>query len=415
MLAQDTAAATALKPGDVASAKATLKDGRVLSLSTLVAAARPSVRLLGKSVEPSSSSDESNIKLNNQDELPQDAQLTFSVRTVAPASFAFDEKIEVATVDESYSSTLTLSNGGVTLENSKVAVARLDPAKAFGPSAFGPLQFRVIVNGVPGDWQRLATLVRLPVLKEIKCPATVDLACKLSGSNLFLVDSVSSDPKFTHPVEVPDGFPGYSMPVPHPMDGNLYVKLRDDPTVVNLTALGAQQLPPTVDEAARAPERHAAHSEPEPAPPVPPSQAGTKAAMLSSSSNTESASPAPQPVAPPPTGSVQQAISPAPVVQPAPMMAAQAPVDTMAVQPTSTIGPQGAPGMAAQGVPVGQANSAAVPPSTAGAAGAAQATSASQSSPAADPRLEPTSQQSAAAAPATSPHDSAVSSQKPAG
>jgi hypothetical protein len=415
MLAQDTAAATALKPGDVASAKATLKDGRVLSLSTLVAAARPSVRLLGKSVEPSSSSDESNIKLNNQDELPQDARLTFSVRTVAPASFAFDEKIEVATVDESYSSTLTLSNGGVTLENSKVAVARLDPAKAFGPSAFGPLQFRVIVNGVPGDWQRLATLVRLPVLKEIKCPATVDLACKLSGSNLFLVDSVSSDPKFTHPVEVPDGFPGYSMPVPHPMDGNLYVKLRDDPTVVNLTALGAQQLPPTVDEAARAPERHAAHSEPEPAPPVPPSQAGTKAAVLSSSSNTESASPAPQPAAPPPTGSVQQAISPAAVVQPAPMMAAQAPVGTMAVQPTSTIGPQGAPGMAAQGAAVGQASSAAVPPSTAGAAGAAQATSASQSSPAADPRLEPTSQQSAAAAPATSPHDSAVPSQKPAG
>jgi len=268
MLAQDAAAA-ALKPGDMVSAKATLKDGRVLSLSTLVATARPSVRLLGKSVQSSSSSDESNIQLNNQDELPQDARLTFSVRAVAPASFAFDEKIEVATVDESYSATLTLSNGGVTLENSKVAVARLDPAKAFGPSAFGPLQFRAIVNGVPGDWQRVATLVRLPVLKEIKCPATADLACKLSGSNLFLVDSVSSDPKFTHPVQVPDGFPGYSMPVPHPLDGNLYVKLRDDPTVVNLTTLGAQQLPPTVDEAARAPERHAAHSEPEPAPPVP--------------------------------------------------------------------------------------------------------------------------------------------------
>ena len=64
----------------------------------------------------------------------------------------------------------------VTLEDSKVAVATLDPAKAFGPSAFGPLQFRVIANSVPGDWQRLATLVRLPVLKELKCPATADLA-----------------------------------------------------------------------------------------------------------------------------------------------------------------------------------------------------------------------------------------------
>ena len=140
-------------------------------------------------------------------------------------------------------------------------MATLDPAQGVRSSAFGPLQFRVIANGVPGDWQRLATLVRLPVLKDIKCPATADLACKLSGSNLFLVDSVSSDPKFAHPVQVPDGFPGYSMPVPHPTDGNLYVKLRDDPTVVNLTTLGAQQLPPTVEEAARAPERHAAHAD----------------------------------------------------------------------------------------------------------------------------------------------------------
>jgi hypothetical protein len=362
-LAQDTAAAAALKPGDVANAKTTLKDGRVLSLNTLVATARPSVRLLGKSVEPSSSSNESNIQLNNQDELPQDARLTFSVRTVAPASFAFDEKIEVATVDESYSSTLTLSNGGVTLENSKVAVARLDPAKAFGPSAFGPLQFRVIVNGVPGDWQRLATLVRLPVLKEIKCPATVDLACKLSGSNLFLVDSVSSDPKFMHPVQVPDGFPGYSMPVPHPMDGNLYVRLRDDPTVVNLTTLGAQQLPPTVDEAARAPERHAAHSEPEPALPVPPTQSGTKAAVLSSSSSSESTPPPPPPKpASPPTGAVQQATA--------------------------------APG---------------------GAASEPQAALASEPTPAADAHVQPASQQVAPAAPVTSTNDSTASTQKPAG
>ena len=274
MVAQDPTAAAALKSGDVASAKATLKDGRLLSVSTIVAGPRPSVKLLGKSVELAQSSSESNIQLSNQDELPQDARLTFSVRTVAPKVFAFDQKIEVATVDEEFSTTLTLTNGGLTLGDSKVAVATLDPAKAFGPSAFGPLQFRVVASGVQGDWQPLATLVRLPVLKELKCPATVDLACKLSGANLFLVDSVSADPKFAHPVQVPDGFPGYSMPVPHPTDGNLYVKLRDDPSVVNSTALGAQQLPPSSDEAARAPERHAAHAEPEAAPTAAPAAQG---------------------------------------------------------------------------------------------------------------------------------------------
>ena len=270
LVTQDAASAAAFKQGDVANAKATLKDGRVFSLSTLVSAPRPSVKLLGKSIEPSSAANDSNIQLTNQDELPQDSRLTFSVRTVTPAVFAFDQKIEVATADEAFSTTLTLTNGGMTLENSKVAVASLDPGKAFGGSAFGPLQFRVVTaTGVPGDWQKLGTLVRLPVLKELKCPSTPDLACKLSGSNLFLVDSVSSDPGFSHPVQVPDGFPGYTMPVPHPTDGNLYVKLRDDPAVVNSTGLGAQALPPSSDEAARAPERHAAHADPEAVPQAP--------------------------------------------------------------------------------------------------------------------------------------------------
>jgi hypothetical protein len=395
MVAQDTAAAAAFKSGDVGSAKATLKDGRVLALSTLVATSRPSVRLLGKSVEPSSSSDDSNIQLNNQDELPQDARLTFSVRTVSPASFAFDEKIEVATVDETFSATLTMSNGGVTLENSKVAVARLDPAKAFGPSAFGPLQFRVISNGVPGDWQRLATLVRLPVLKDLKCPATADLACKLSGSNLFLVESVSSDSKFTHPVQVPDGFPGYSMPVPHPTDGGtLYVKLRDDPTVVNLTTLGAQQLPPTAEETARAVERHAAHAEPEPAPAVPPSQGGTKPTVLSSSSGGDAPSPPPPAVtAPPTTGAVQQATAPVVTAQPTPTVAAQGPVE-----PAVPIAP-------AQAVPA-----AATGPTAQTGAASRQASSPEAATAPAAPQVSPAAQ-------TTSTHGAAVStpSQRPAG
>ena len=99
-----------------------------------------------------------------------------------------------------------------------------------------------------GDWQPLATLVRLPVLRELKCPASAQLACKLSGSNLFLVQSVSSDADFAHAVDVPDGFPGYSLPVPHPVNDVLYVKLRDDPTVVSRATLNAQPIPPSAEE-----------------------------------------------------------------------------------------------------------------------------------------------------------------------
>ncbi len=258
MVAKDPKAAAALREGAGASARVTLKDGRVLRLESIVGAPRPSVALIGKSVEPSESSSASHIELANPDELPQDAALTFSVRAQEPAAFRRDEQIDVATADESFSTTLTLSNGGVTLENSRVAVATLDPQKAFGSSAFGPLKFRVVAGGVAGAWQPLATLVRLPQLRELKCPATPELACKLTGADLFLVDALSADSKFSHPVEVPDGFPGYALPVPHPAGGQLYVRLRDDPSVINLAALGVQQLPPSPEEAARAAVRHAA-------------------------------------------------------------------------------------------------------------------------------------------------------------
>src|SRR4051812_32432876 len=267
MVTRDTQPVTTLKQGDVATAKVLLNDGRTLQLSVSVSSPRPRVTLIGKGMQTAASAADSNIELASADQLPQDARLTFSVRAQTPATFVRDEQIEVAMADESASTTLSIASGGITLENSKVAVATLDPMKALGSSAFGPLIFRTLVNGVAGDWQPLATLVRLPVLRELKCPASAELACKLSGANLFLVQAVSSDADFKHAVEVPDGFPGYSLPVPHPVNDVLYVKLRDDPTVVSRATLAAQQLPPSPQEVAQAAERQAA---------VAPTQGGTQ-------------------------------------------------------------------------------------------------------------------------------------------
>jgi hypothetical protein len=252
MVAQDAPAAAGLKQERGISAKVTLKDGRVLPLIASVDTPRPRVVLIGKSVQPSASSRDSNIQLADEGELPPDATLTFAVRTQWPAVFARDETIEVATSDESSATVLSFNNGGMTLENAQVAVATLNPAKAFGASAFGPLQFRVAAKGIAGDWQPLGNLVRLPVLKDLACPSTPELACRLSGVNLYLVDSVSNDPGFTHPVQVPDGFLGSALPVPHPTLGPLYVKLRDNPSVINPTTLEAQQLPASPSDLARA-------------------------------------------------------------------------------------------------------------------------------------------------------------------
>jgi hypothetical protein len=265
MAAQDAQAAANLKQERGIAAKVTLKDGRILPLTASVDAPRPRAILISKSVQPSPSSKDSNIQLADQGELPPDATLTFAVRTQWPTVFAHDENIEVATSDESSATVLNFINGGITLENAQVAVATLNPAKAFGTSAFGPLQFRVVAKGITGDWQPLGTLVRLPVLRDLACPATPELACKLSGTNLFLVDSVSNDPGFAHPVQVPDGFLGSALPVPHPTAGPLYVKLRDNPSVINPTTLEAQQLPGSPGDLSRARALPAALPTPPPA------------------------------------------------------------------------------------------------------------------------------------------------------
>ena len=238
----DTKGAAKLTEGEAGKAKVMLADGRMLTVQASVDAPRPEATLMGKSVQPSASSAGSNIELSNPDEVPQDAMLRFSLHAQSPKTFRRDEQIEVATADDVFSTKLSLDNGGLTLENSTVALATLDPAKAFGSSAFGPLQFRVIVNGTAGDWQPLATLVRLPALQTLKCPAQPNQQCRLSGANLFLVDAVSSDAKFSDAVQVPDGFPGFALPVPHPQGGALYVKLRDDPSVVNQITLAAENL-----------------------------------------------------------------------------------------------------------------------------------------------------------------------------
>jgi hypothetical protein len=244
MAVQTSAEATSsLEQGEPAKAKVTLRDGRVYNVNVSVAAPRPSVELLGKSVQPSSSNKDSNIHLASDQQLPQDAQLVFSVRAKSTDTFGRDQSIEVATEDESFSTTLNLGNRGLALADARVAIVTFDPAKAFGFSAFGRLKFRPVAGGVAGDWQPLATLVRLPVLQALQCPATQDKACKLTGSNLFLVDSVSSDPEFKQAVQVPAGFPGRVLPVPHPGTNGFYLKLRDDPSVVNSATLTAEELP----------------------------------------------------------------------------------------------------------------------------------------------------------------------------
>jgi hypothetical protein len=223
---------TSFNKDDKLGAKVTLKDGRVLDLDATVESPRPSVKLMNKSVH--SDGPASVVQLGSQDELPDHAKLTFFVQ--APAAFPRDQKIEVAGEDNGFSTVLHVGEGGIVLQDSKTALVTLDPAKAFGGSAFGPLRFRPISgDGVQGDWQPLATLVRVPQLKELKCAEGAPL-CTLVGTDLFLLQQVGTDAQLANAVTVPEGFGDSSLNVPRP-NGTLYFKLRDDPAVVNTAVL----------------------------------------------------------------------------------------------------------------------------------------------------------------------------------
>jgi hypothetical protein len=236
LLASTTIPAGALQPEQSLTAHVALKDGRTVDLQTEVQAPRPKVDLIGKSIE--SAPTPSAIRFASQDQLPQDSTLSFFVKSVTPEKFPRNEKIEVATQDESFDVSLSIGDGSLVLQDAQTVLATLDPAKSFGPSAFGALQFRPVdAAGGKGDWQPLVRLVRIPTLKEVRCPGFPDKPCTLSGANLFLIDSVASDAQFTHVTPVPLGFADSRLTVPRPNGTLLYIKLRDDPTTVNTVVL----------------------------------------------------------------------------------------------------------------------------------------------------------------------------------
>ncbi len=211
-----------------------LKDGRVLELKTTVEPQRPKLSLISKRIQAAPSA----IHLGSTDDVPLDGRISFFVKSEIPDKFPHDEKIEVASTDGAFHIELSLAEKDLILQDPQTAVAVLDPLKSFGDSAFGALQFRpVAADGTAGDWLPLARLVRVPHLKEVRCPEDSTKQCTLSGESLYLIDSIASDPNFTNAISVPSGFADTSLTVPRPSGTVLYIKLRDDPATVNTAFL----------------------------------------------------------------------------------------------------------------------------------------------------------------------------------
>jgi hypothetical protein len=222
-----------LRVGEKLTARFTLNDGRTLTLPVTVAPPRPSVTLISKSIGQSNASP---IHLADQDDLPVNQQLTFSLKSVS--AFPRTGQLEIANADDSLRAMVSVANGNLVLQNPHTLLVTLDPLKTFGTSAFGPLRLRpVSPDGTTGDWLPLVTLVRLPTFTDLRCPADTTQPCTLTGSGLYLVDSIATDDAFTTPTTVPEGFIGTTLSLPRPAKTGFFLRLRDDPTSANLVTL----------------------------------------------------------------------------------------------------------------------------------------------------------------------------------
>ncbi len=233
--------AAKLVTGDKFTATATLKDGRTLTLPVTVNTPRPVVSLLSKGIDQPKVSP---IRLS-PDDLPLNQKLTFFLKS--PDTYPRSQEIEIASIDESLHTRLSIASGTLVLQNKHTVLATLEPLKVFGTSAFGPLRLRAVsADGTTGDWIPLATLVRVPTFTDLHCPAHAhQQPCTLEGADLYLVDSFSIDQAFTAPVPVPEGFFGNSVTIPHPADTTFYVRLRDDPATTDQVTLPVIATPAT--------------------------------------------------------------------------------------------------------------------------------------------------------------------------
>jgi hypothetical protein len=254
---------TELDPTKRYFAKVQLRDGRQLKAPVTVDPPRPQVTLLSKGSQEEGSATASPVTLASGDDLPVGERLVFFLKSSVPASFPRDEKVELAALDGSFDTVLTLSDGSLMLEDAKTAEATVEPLTRFGSSAFGPVRVRAVAaNGSAGDWLPLGTLVRLPGFKDLRCPRATARPCLLTGTNLFLATAVAATQDFENPAEVPPEFTGTQLSVPHPVNGELYLKLRDDPKTVQTLTLPVTGL--------SQPETKTPQAEPVVAPETPP-------------------------------------------------------------------------------------------------------------------------------------------------
>ena len=270
-----TGVTATLQPGSDYRARVDLRDGRELHVPATVAPPRPQIELLSKSQPPpiTAASDAvspdtasrppsspaatdsqpnpqppDSLHLGSASDFVLSRKIVLFLRSRVPATFPRQARIEVAATDGSFQTSLSLADGSLMLEDAGTAVATLDPLARFGPSAFGPVQLRIVSpSGVPGDWIPLGSLIRFPQIDSLRCYRAASRPCTLTGSHLFLITAIGTTPEMANAQQIPPEFAASTLTLSDlpRADGQatLYLHLRDDPQPVQALTLPITLIP----------------------------------------------------------------------------------------------------------------------------------------------------------------------------
>lgn len=204
-----------------------------VAVAAPVKAPPPPASVVAHNSAPTSDEGGPAIVLDSADEIAANARLNLTLKAAGDQPFADHDMLEITATNASTSAHLSLG-GGLTLVDSHVLVATLIPAQALGSSAYGSLRARLVRGGVPGEWMSVGKLVRLPRLRSLECPVDAGASCVLTGDTLYLLASVSAERSFEAATSIAEGYPGFSLKIPHPgAGGALFVRLHDAPEVIN--------------------------------------------------------------------------------------------------------------------------------------------------------------------------------------
>jgi hypothetical protein len=108
---------------------------------------------------------------------------------------------------------------------------------------------------------------------------------------MFLAASLSTTPDFENAVDVAPEFTGTQVVIPHPTNGVVYLKLRDDPAIVQTLTMPVTPAPAGFSEALAPPKAKPAGAADSPADDQPASGSSSTSPTLNSAPAATSAAP----------------------------------------------------------------------------------------------------------------------------